>query len=114
LAQQNHLESFVQVGYDAIDTGDNGITGEPNPIRHREIAKWLAPAFSNRNLIAKEVTIQKHMNQFIDKMEQLQGRNIELRQWSDWLALDLSADMTYGQEEGQVRHSEYTRMNSIL
>ncbi|CAG9986859.1 unnamed protein product [Clonostachys byssicola] len=103
LAQQNHLESFVQVGYDALDTGDNGITGEPNPARHREIAKRLAPAFSNRNLIAKEPTIQKHMDQFIQKMEQLQGSNIEFRQWSDWLALDLSADMTYSQDEGHVR-----------
>jgi hypothetical protein len=62
LAQKNHLESFVQVGYDALDTGDNGITGEPNPARHREVAKRLAPAFSNKNLIAKEATIQKHMN----------------------------------------------------
>ncbi|KAI1318718.1 cytochrome P450 [Xylariaceae sp. FL0255] len=102
LAQENHLESFVQVGYDALDTGDNGIASEPNPARHREIAKRLAPAFSNKNLIAKEVMIQRHMNQFIEKMERLQGKDIELRQWSDWLALDLSAKMTYGRDEGQI------------
>ncbi|KAI1198721.1 cytochrome P450 [Nemania serpens] len=103
LAQENHLESFVQVGYDALDTGDNGISGEPNPVRHREVAKRLAPAFSNKNLIAKEMTIQRHMNQFLEKMEHLQGKDIELRQWSDWLALDLSAEMTYGRDVGQVR-----------
>ncbi|KAI1422851.1 cytochrome P450 [Xylaria sp. FL1777] len=103
LAQENHLESFVQVGYDALDTGDNGISGEPNPVRHREVARRLAPAFSNRSLMAKETTIQGHMNQFMEKIEHLQGRDIELRQWSDWLALDLSADMTYGQDLGQVR-----------
>ncbi|KAI1366623.1 cytochrome P450 [Xylaria arbuscula] len=102
LAQENHLESFVQVGYDALDTGDNGISGEPNPIRHREVAKKLAPAFSNKNLMAKEAVIQRHMNQFIEKMEHLQRKDIELRQWSDWLALDLSAEMTYGQDWGQV------------
>ncbi|KAI0450753.1 cytochrome P450 [Xylaria acuta] len=103
LAQENHLESFVQVGYDALDTGDNGISGEPNPVRHREVAKRLAPAFSNKNLIAKETTMQRHMNQFIEKMVHLQGKDIELRRWSDWLALDLSADMTYGHDWGQVR-----------
>ncbi|KAI3325966.1 cytochrome P450 [Xylariaceae sp. AK1471] len=103
LTQEKNLESFVQVGYDTPDTGDNGISGEPNPVRHREIAKRLAPAFSNKNLMAKEHTIQKHINLFIEKMECLEGKDIELRQWSDWLALDLSADMTYGQDLGQVR-----------
>ncbi|RWA06309.1 hypothetical protein EKO27_g8804 [Xylaria grammica] len=101
--EENHLESFVHVGYDALDTGDNGISGEPNPVRHREVAKRLAPAFSNKNLIAKETTIQRHMNQFIEKMIHLQGKDVELRRWSDWLALDLSADMTYGHDWGQVR-----------
>jgi hypothetical protein len=47
-------------------------------------------------------------------MEELQGENIELKQWSDWLALDLSADMTYSQDEGQVRNSEYTRVGSTF
>ncbi|KAI8623598.1 cytochrome P450 [Xylariaceae sp. FL1651] len=115
LAQENHLESFVQVGYDALDTGDNGISGEPNPVRHREVAKRLAPAFSNKNLVAKEMTIQRHMNQFIEKMGQLQGKDIELRQWSDWLALDLSADMTYGHDWGQVRDmKDSVFLNSTL
>lgn len=36
LSQENHLEKFVQVGYDALDTGDGGISGETNPVRHRE------------------------------------------------------------------------------
>ncbi|KAI0547645.1 cytochrome P450 [Xylaria curta] len=115
LAQEKNLESFVQVGYDTLDTGDNGISGEPNPVRHREIAKRLAPAFSNKNLKAKEITIQKHLNLFIDKMENLNGEVIELRQWSDWLALDLSADMTYGQDLGQVRDTkDSVFLNSTL
>ncbi|TGJ81696.1 hypothetical protein E0Z10_g7076 [Xylaria hypoxylon] len=103
LAQEKNLESFVQVGYDALDTGDNGISGEPNPVRHREVAKKLAPAFSNKNLKAKETTIQKHLNLFIEKMELLEGKDVELRQWSDWVALDLSVDMTYGLDWGQVQ-----------
>ncbi|KAK8038630.1 cytochrome P450 [Apiospora rasikravindrae] len=105
LAQDKNLELFVQVGYDALDTGDGGISGETDPVRHREIAKKLAPAFSMRNLKAKETTILKHVDLFIERMKEIgtRGKGAELQRWSDWLALDLSADMTYGRDMGQLR-----------
>lgn len=108
LAQQKNLERFVQVGYDTLDTGDNGITGEPNPVRHREIAKKLAPAFSTRNLKAKEVIVLKHINVFIEKIKETGAceRGIEMRSWTDRLGLDLSADMVYGREMKQVEGSK--------
>lgn len=108
LAQEKNLELFVQVGYDALDTGDGGISGETNPVRHREIAKKLAPAFSTRNLRAKEVAIQKHLEIFIEKIKVAGAteQGAELQQWTDWLALDLSADMTYGLEMHQMRDSK--------
>ncbi|KAH8781168.1 cytochrome P450 [Diaporthe sp. PMI_573] len=105
LAQDKSLETFVQVGYDALDTGDGGISGEANPSRHREVAKKLAPAFSARNFKAKEATIHKHLDLFVERMKELGGTNkpVEMQRWSDWLALDLSADLTYGRDMGQVR-----------
>jgi hypothetical protein len=108
LAQDKNLERFVQVGYDTLDTGDNGITGEPNPVKHREIAKKLAPAFSTRNLKAKEATILKHIELFLDRMRKIGGgrHGAELQCWSDRLGLDLSADMVYGRDMGQMRDSE--------
>lgn len=107
LAQEKNLERFIQVGYDALDTGDNGITGEPNPIKHREIAKKVAPAFSTKNLKAKEASINKHIQLFIFKMRELDGKkSIDLRRWTHWLALDISVDMTYGREMGQMRDSK--------
>jgi len=108
LAQEKNLELFVQVGYDALDTGDSGISGEPDPVKHRNIAKKLAPAFSTRSFKAKEATIQKHINLFISKMKETGTRKggVELRRWSDWLALDLSADMTYSREMNQMCDSE--------
>ncbi|KEY72631.1 hypothetical protein S7711_06265, partial [Stachybotrys chartarum IBT 7711] len=105
LSQEKNLELFVQVGYDALDTGDGGISGETNPIRHREIAKKLAPAFSTRNLRAKEPSIHRHIDLFIEKTKDAPAGQVELRRWSDWLALDLSADMTYGHELNQMRDS---------
>ena len=111
LAQEKNLELFVQVGYDAVDTGDGGISGETNPVKHREIAKKLAPAFSTRNFKAKETTVQKHINFFIERMKEVGAADngAELQHWTDWLALDLSADMTFGREMGQMRDSGLTK-----
>ena len=114
LLQEKNLELFVQVGYDALDTGDGGISGETDPVKHREIAKKLAPAFSTRNFKAKEMTVQKYIDFFIQKMNELGGgqKGAELQRWTDWLALDLSADLTYGREMGQMRDSRYIRTRS--
>lgn len=109
LSQEKNLESFVQVGYDALDTGDGGISGETNPTRHREIAKKVAPAFSTRNFKAKEGAIEKHIDLFIERVRDCGDQGAELQRWSDWLALDLAADMTYNRDMGQVRDSEYSK-----
>uniref|UniRef100_A0A8H7KE28 Uncharacterized protein n=1 Tax=Bionectria ochroleuca TaxID=29856 RepID=A0A8H7KE28_BIOOC len=105
LAQEKNLELFVQVGYDALDTGDGGISGETNPVRHREIAKKLAPAFSTRNLRAKEAAIHKHIDLFVNRMKDFGGeeKGADMRRWVEWLGLDLSADMTYCIDMGHLR-----------
>jgi hypothetical protein len=95
-----------------LDTGDGGISGETNTVKHREIAKKLVPAFSMRNIKAKEVSVQKHIDLFIQKITDVEGgeAGAELQRWTDWLALDLSADMTYGQEMGQIRDSKFVKL----
>ncbi|ROW17128.1 hypothetical protein VPNG_01374 [Cytospora leucostoma] len=105
LAQEVNLELFVQVGYDALDTGDGGTSGETNPVRHREIPRQLAPAFSRKNLRAKEAAIHQHIDFFVQRMKDLgkEEKGAELQRWTDWLALDLSADITYSREMGQMR-----------
>ncbi|KAG6361097.1 hypothetical protein INS49_009321 [Diaporthe citri] len=98
LSQEKNLELFVQVGYGALDTGDGGISGDTNPVRHREIAKKLAPAFSTRNFKAKEKALHNHIDLFVKRMKDVGtgAKGAELQRWTDWLALDLSAGMTYG------------------
>lgn len=98
------MELFVQVGYDALDTGDGGISGETNPVRHREIAKKLSPAFSTRNFRAKEAVIHQYINLFVQRMKEHGGgeRGAEMNKWTNWLGLDLSAALTYGADIGQV------------
>ncbi|KAK2599607.1 hypothetical protein N8I77_011346 [Diaporthe amygdali] len=108
LSHEKNLELFVQVGYDALDTGDGGISGETNPVRHREIAKKLAPAFSTRNFKAKETAVHEQIDLFVQRMkdEGTGRKGAELQRWTDWLALDLSADMTYGLAMNQMRDME--------
>lgn len=115
LAQKRNLELFVQVGYDALDTGDGGISGETNPVRHREIAKKVTPALSTRNFKAKEAAVHKHLDFFIQRMKEVcsGGKGAELQQWTDWLALDLSADMTYCLDMGQMRDSRFTQLRNL-
>ncbi|KAK6078291.1 cytochrome P450 [Seiridium cupressi] len=96
---RENLELFVQVDYDALDTGDGEISGETNPVKHREIAKKLAPAFSTRNFKAKEASVSEHIDLFIRKNEKCS---------------DLSADMTYGLEMGQVRDTEYGKGQLLI
>lgn len=37
-------------------------------------------------------------------------KGAELQRWTDWLALDLSADITYSREMGQMRDSKYVEL----
>ncbi|KAI1765952.1 cytochrome P450 [Hypoxylon sp. FL1150] len=71
--------------------------------------KKLAPTFSTRNFKAKEGVIQKHIDLFIKKMTDVGAteKGAKMRCWSDRLALDLSAAMTYGREMGQVRDNSF-------
>ncbi len=81
-------------------------------MRHREVAKKLAPAFSLRNFKAKEAAIQKHIDLFVQKMKDTGAgkEGAELHRWTHWLALDISADMTYGSEMGHMQESKYFYM----
>ncbi|KAM7196178.1 Cytochrome P450, partial [Rhypophila sp. PSN 637] len=109
-AQEKDMELFVQVGYDALDTGDGGISGETNPVRHREIAKKLAPAFSNRSLKTKEAVIHQYLDLFVHRIAEHGGPDgVELNRWTNWLGLDMAAALTYRADMGHLTESCYFR-----
>ena len=91
---------------DSEDFGeDGGISFEMDPVKHREVAKRLSPAFSARNNKAKEATLQKYIDLFVKRMKEIGRREdgVEMREWADWLAMDISADMTYNRQMSQMR-----------
>jgi cytochrome P450 len=54
-----------------IGDRDNGLLWERNPVKHREVAKGVSPAFSNNAIRAKVPTMEKHLNFMIDRMKEL-------------------------------------------
>lgn len=58
-------------------------------MRHRQVAKQLSPAFSGRALKAKEPTIHKYVDLFVERMEALgtgpNGQGVSLPTWINWI-----------------------------
>ncbi|OTA64848.1 cytochrome P450 [Hypoxylon sp. EC38] len=50
-----------------------GIIWEWDPARHRQVAKKLSPAFSGRALKAKEPTLHKYIDLFVERMKAVGG-----------------------------------------
>lgn len=104
---RNH-ETFVKT--EMNDRGDEhgGIAFERDPVRHRNVAEQLLPAFSPRAITAKEPKMHKYIDLFIAKMKLLgdSPEGIDLATWCNWLAMDISADITYNHEMNQMRDSK--------
>lgn len=97
------LETLVKTDFEDLGE-DGGIAFEINPITHRDVARKLSPTFSARNTKAKEAVLHKYIDVFVDKMKAMEGeKDVELREWADWLTMDVSADMTYNRQMNQTR-----------
>lgn len=102
------MESFVKTDFEDLGEGDGGISFETDPVKHREVAKRMAPAFSMKNFKAKEATLQYYIDLFVNKMKEVGGseHGAEMRRWADWLSTDIAADMTYNRQMNQMRDSK--------
>ncbi|THV52969.1 hypothetical protein BGAL_0063g00270 [Botrytis galanthina] len=108
-----NLETLVKTDFEDLGK-DGGIAFEINPITHRDVARKLSPAFSARNTKAKEAVLHKCIDVFVDKMKAMGGeKGVELREWADWLTMDVSADMTYNRQMNQMRDEPNASKNLI-
>ena len=84
-----------------------GIAWEEDPVRHREVAKKLSPAFSSRSIKALEPVAHEHMDYFVAKMKETgsETTGVGLKEWTNWLAMDQAADMAWGEKLHQMRDS---------
>lgn len=82
-----------------------GLVWEWDPVRHRKVSKQISPAFSGRALKAKEPTLHKHMDIFIQHMEAMSGDAVSLPTWLNWLFVDISGDVAYNREMNAMTDS---------
>ncbi|KAL9044703.1 MAG: hypothetical protein Q9214_002179 [Letrouitia sp. 1 TL-2023] len=105
---QKNLEVFVKTNFQNRGKDLGGIIWEENPARHREVAKKLSPAFSNRSIKTLEPVAHEYMDHFVAKMKDLESEptGVGLMQWTNWLAMDSAADMAWNEKLHQMRDGQ--------
>lgn len=107
-AQVHGLETFVKTDLNRRGEETGGIAFEEDPVRHRQLAKQLAPAFSNRSLNAMEPTIHEHVDLFVQKMRTKgsSAEGVSLVDWTNWLTMDIAADLAYCQKTRELEEGK--------
>lgn len=110
--RKNH-EVFVKTDFQNRGKDLGGIIWEENPIRHREVAKKLSPAFSSRSIRALEPIAHEYMDAFVITLEELgsEPAGVGLVEWTNWLAMDQAADMAWNEKLFQMRDSRLFPMS---
>lgn len=74
----------------------------------------MSPAFSGRALRAKEPTLHKYIDLFIERMKRFGGEaeGVSLPTWVNWLCVDISADMAYNREMNSLKDSKSPIFNN--
>ncbi|KAL2291494.1 hypothetical protein FJTKL_12884 [Diaporthe vaccinii] len=106
--QVHGLETFVKTDLNRRGEESGGIIFEEDPVRHRQLAKQLAPAFSNRSLKTMEPTIHEHIDLFVQKMrtKSSSAEGVSLVDWTNWLTMDTAADLAYCQKMRQLEEGK--------
>lgn len=102
---QRNLEVFVKTNFQNRGKDLGGIAWEEDPVRHREVAKKLSSAFSNRSIKALEPVAHEYMDYFVAEMKKLgsEPTGVGLMEWTNWLAMDQAADMAWNEKLHQMR-----------
>ncbi|XXG93812.1 hypothetical protein Hte_000061 [Hypoxylon texense] len=112
------LEAFAKTEiHDFAKDNDGGLIWQQDPVRHRQIAKQVAPAFSKKAIRETDPIIHHYVDLFVDIMKDIgngQG-GISLSSWIQWLAMDIAADMAYSHRVDcmkKAKNSDY--LNVVL
>ncbi|KAH6664822.1 cytochrome P450 [Halenospora varia] len=115
-SHRNHLEVFPKTDFNNRGKDMGGIIWEEDPVKHREVARKIAPAFSNRSIRAMEPEVHRYIDSFVSQMRDLGGvkESVGLVEWTNWLAMDLSADLTWDERMGEMRDLKNTIHLDVL
>ncbi|OTA59691.1 cytochrome P450 [Hypoxylon sp. EC38] len=117
-SRDKSLETFVKTDiHDFAKEKDGGLIWQQDPVKHRKIAKQVAPAFSQKAIRATDLVIHHYVDLFVNGMKEIgntQG-GISLPNWIQWLAIDIAAEMAYSHRVDcmkEARNSAY--LNAVL
>ncbi|KAI4137673.1 MAG: hypothetical protein L6R39_007164, partial [Caloplaca ligustica] len=87
------------------------IGSERDPVKHTQMKRFLAPAFSNKALSEQEDIVQACIDAFILRLKiaggtEKRGHGLDMTVWFDMLAFDVLGEMAFGEsfhciEEGK-------------
>ncbi|KAL1598038.1 hypothetical protein SLS60_008526 [Paraconiothyrium brasiliense] len=104
-----NLEVFVKTNFQNRGKDLEGLIWEEDPVKHRTVARQIAPAFSTRFLRTLEPIGHKHMDYFVAQMKEISLNpktiGVPLVRWTNWLAMDMSADLAWNEKMHQMRDS---------
>lgn len=92
------LELFKKTDFQNRGANLGGIVWEEDPVRHREVARKIFPAFSARSIRTFEPVMHKHADYFVERMKEIGARGVSLVDWTHWLAWDMSSDVAWNDE----------------
>ncbi|KAK8133654.1 hypothetical protein PG984_005666 [Apiospora sp. TS-2023a] len=105
--QHKNLEDFVKTDFQNRGKDLGGLVWEEDPVRHRSVARQIAPAFGSRFLRTLEPIVHEHMDYFVKRMKELYAdqntAGVPLVRWTNWLAMDLAADLAWNEKMHQMR-----------
>lgn len=112
---QKGLEVFRKTDFQNRGANLGGIVWEEDPVKHREIARKILPAFSPRSIRSFEPLRHKHMEYFIKRMTDIGARpaGVKFLDWSLWLAWDTSHDVAWNEETFCMRDGNYVFRASL-
>ncbi|KAK8130549.1 hypothetical protein PG999_002929, partial [Apiospora kogelbergensis] len=105
--QHKNMEDFVQTNFQNRGKDLGGLIWEEDIVRHRNVARQIAPAFNSRFLRALEPIIHEHMDYFVARMKEInldhKTIGVPLVRWTNWLAMDMAADLAWNEKLHQMR-----------
>uniref|UniRef100_A0A0B7KD80 Isotrichodermin C-15 hydroxylase n=1 Tax=Bionectria ochroleuca TaxID=29856 RepID=A0A0B7KD80_BIOOC len=111
---QKGLETFVKSDFQNRGDDLGGVVWEEDPVRHRAVAKQLAPLFTARHIRSMEPVISKHIDYFIKRLREVGSDGVDICEWSHWYNMDLAADISWNEETHQMRDEKRSVYLDVL
>lgn len=108
------LEVFRKTDFQNRGANLGGIIWEEDPVKHREVARRVFPAFSSRSIRSFEPLMHKHLDYFVERMMQVGARQegVNLVDWTHWVAWDTFQDISWSEETFCMRDGMSTLSRS--